>query len=41
MLHGHLHQLLHASSIMQLHVESPGFSQNVTTLTGEIYYSTS
>jgi hypothetical protein len=34
------HQL-HASSIMQLHVESPGFSQNVTTLTGEIYYSTS
>ena len=25
MLHGHLHQLLHASSIMQLHVESPGF----------------
>ena len=30
-----------ACIIHQLHVESPGFSQNVTTLTGEIYYSTS
>ena len=27
--------------IHQLHVESPGFSQHVTTFTGEIYYSTS
>ena len=30
-----------ACIIHQLHVESLGFSQNVTTLTGEIYYSTS
>ena len=30
-----------ACIIHQLHVESPGFSQNVTILTGEIYYSTS
>ena len=30
-----------ACIIHQLHDESPGFSQNVTTLTGEIYYSTS
>jgi hypothetical protein len=30
-----------ACIIHQLHVESPGFSQNVTTLTGEIYYSIS
>jgi hypothetical protein len=30
-----------ACIIHQLHVESPSFSQNVTTLTGEIYYSTS
>jgi hypothetical protein len=30
-----------ACIIHQLYVESPGFSQNVTTLTGEIYYSTS
>jgi hypothetical protein len=35
MLHGHLHQLHASSSIHQLHVESPGFSQNVTILTGE------
>ena len=30
-----------ARIIHQLHVESPGFSQHVTILTGEIYYSTS
>ena len=30
-----------ACIIQQLHVESPGFSQHVTTFTGEIYYSTS
>ena len=30
-----------ACIIHQLHVESPGFSQHVTTFTGEIYYSTS
>ena len=30
-----------ACIIQQLHVESPGFSQHVTILTGEIYYSTS
>ena len=30
-----------ACIIHQLHVESPGFSQHVTILTGEIYYSTS
>jgi hypothetical protein len=30
-----------ACIIHQLHVESPGFSQNVTILTGESYYSTS
>ena len=35
MLHGHLHQL-HAPSISCMHVESPGFSQHVTTFTGEI-----
>jgi hypothetical protein len=28
-------------TIHQLHVESPGFPQNVTILIGEIYYSTS
>ena len=39
MLHGHLHQL-HASSISCM-LNRRGFSQNVTILTGEIYYSTS
>jgi hypothetical protein len=42
MLYGHLHHLhvIH-QQLQSLHVESPGFSQNVTILTGESYYSTS